>query len=195
MSEPNYINATNKAYETLIKFNEFSHPVQIFNVIKRLPNVKLYKYSEYAMRNNLTDFEFFDLAPSEYGFTIYNSKKDIYQLIYNDLKDYTTIRFTLAHELGHIILKHKEDGIIEKKEANCFARNFLCPVLMAKELKLKTIVDYVNCFNVSEPMAEVSIKFQKCDFANIEFLNSLIYYNCMYQSLTEVPLGIYRYSG
>ena len=37
------------------------------------------------------------------------------------------LNFTLAHELGHIVLHHKETGPAEEAEADCFASHLLCP--------------------------------------------------------------------
>ena len=76
-------------------------------------------------------------------------------------KDETTIKFTIAHELGHIVLKHCEDNYFTQKEDNCFARNLISPIPLVNRYKLNISRDYVRCFGISEPMAEVSFAFAK----------------------------------
>ena len=37
------------------------------------------------------------------------------------------LRFTLAHELGHVALRHGGEGEHEEREADCFASHLLAP--------------------------------------------------------------------
>ena len=37
------------------------------------------------------------------------------------------LRFTLAHELGHRVLGHRDSTPAEEREADCFASHLLCP--------------------------------------------------------------------
>ncbi|MBD5081126.1 MAG: ImmA/IrrE family metallo-endopeptidase [Ruminococcaceae bacterium] len=98
----------------------------IHRIVDNLKNVKIYKYSEVAKRFNIKSYDFEHyIAPSEYGCTIYDPKKGRWLLFYNETKSEESIRFTLAHELGHIILKHTNDNEFNEREANCFARNIL----------------------------------------------------------------------
>ncbi len=165
---PDYIKATNAAYDVLIQFGEFSLPICIFSVIKQIKNISLHRYTELAKRMN-TSFNklITEVVPSFHGFTTFNKSKSRYIIFYNDLKDQTTIRFTLAHELGHIILGHTKDGVTENREANCFARNFLCPVPIIEEMNLCSIYEYTENFYISELMAKVSINFKDYDLKNI----------------------------
>lgn len=194
MSEPDYSIATNKAYETLINFKEFSFPIGIYSVLQKMKNVRLYTYSQWAQNFRITYDDFLLIAPSYYGFTIIDSKNHNYFVIYNEKKDYTTIRFTLAHELGHIILGHQKDDNNENKEANCFARNFLCPIPAVTELNLNTVSEYMECFYVSEPMAEVAVDLKNCDFINITNSNYRSYNDYVYCYMTGMSLNeIYGY--
>ena len=191
---PDYSLATNMAYRTLITFHEFSFPISIFSVLRAMGNIVVNSYSEVAQRFNITFNEFYELASSDYGFTIRDFKNDRYEVYYNDRKCDTTIRFTLAHELGHIVLKHHKDGDKEDKEANCFARNYLCPIPAAMEMKLETIKDYIDCFFVSEPMAEVSMNFRKRDYTNISNFNYNKYNNSVICEMTGMTLNeLYGY--
>lgn len=47
------------------------------------------------------------------------------------------LSFTLAHEVGHILLGHKRDGDEEERLANAFAAELLMPRVLAGELLLR----------------------------------------------------------
>lgn len=132
----------------------------IYSNIQKLPWNKSAPFSEFIQR-----------VSSVHGFTISDKNLNKHLIFYNEFKDETTIRFALAHELEHIILQHDEDNDISNKETNCFACNLLCPVPIAREFNLRTVEDYVSCFQVSEPMAEVSLDYKSIDFNNISQYN------------------------
>ena len=73
-------------------------------------------------------------------------------------------RFTVAHELGHMLLNHKDlshavhnendNKNIEEFQANIFARGLLMPAIVLKELNYITPQDIANICNVSLQSAE-----------------------------------------
>lgn len=86
--------------------------------------------------------------------------------------------FTIAHELGHYILKHKPDeyGVLPRipnlseknpieQEANCFAANLLVPSKMLKETMNKYSLTRLNTsllaqiFGVSEEVMRIRLKW------------------------------------
>ena len=71
----------------------------------------------------------------------FNPAKTI--IFYNDKQDREHIRFTLAHELAHLVLTHSgTDEEIYEHEADIFANYFLAPaplVLRDSELHIKSI--------------------------------------------------------
>ena len=114
-------------------------------------------------------------AASNHGYT-HSDHKGHYLIFFND----TTIRFTLAHELGHIILDHNGVNPYNEKEADCFARNILCPIPIIRSYGISTPADYVNCFGISKPMAEIAFRYAKSDMYyitknNYQLLNKKIY--------------------
>ena len=167
MIEPDYYKSTNKAYEIINKFGYYSIPISVFKLIQLFQNIKLYSYSDAAFKQSITYNDFYEIAPSEFGFSMIDNNTDNCIIFYNDKKMESVIRFTLAHELGHCLLHHLKDGKIESMEANCFARNLLCPIYVVLELGLTDIYEYMELFNVSKSMAEVSIKFKNADYINI----------------------------
>ena len=57
---------------------------------------------------------------------IYSLKS--YFILYNDNMDINRIRFTIAHEIGHIALGHEESNDETESEADYFARHLLVPI-------------------------------------------------------------------
>jgi len=88
---------------------------------------------------------------SEEGFTL---DETIY---YNDYQIPTRIRFTIMHEIGHIMLDHFEDDDVAEIEANFFAGYILVPPVLVYALDRTNDIDQdqiKNLFNVSNPVAE-----------------------------------------
>ena len=195
MTEPNYNYATNQAYRLLNEFSVYSFPTPIFLIIKKFSDIKLLSYTQVAKKQNITYDQFYSLASSEYGFSKKDNITNKTLILYNDKKDETVIRFTLAHELAHYYLHHYEDDYAEDKEANCFARNILCPVPIIQEMGISTIKEYTEAFKVSEPMANVAIQMKYVDSINItkenynRFNDNVI---CHYYGITLADL--YGYS-
>lgn len=167
----NYKLASNAAYKVLENYNGNLPQIDVFKIIKSYKNIRLLTYSDAATKQRCDFSEFIQNVPSFHGFTISDKHLNKHLIFYNESKNNTTIRFTLAHELGHIILQHDEDNAVSNKEANCFARNLLCPVPIAREFSLQTVKDYISCFEISEPMAEVSLDYKLVDFDNITQYN------------------------
>lgn len=85
-----------------------------------------------------------------------------YLIVYNNQKPATRIRFSLAHELGHIVLGHLNDARTELErgglddvtyhilegEANTFAGNFLAPPILIHE-RAKEQNDSITASTVS----------------------------------------------
>ncbi|MDE6182574.1 MAG: ImmA/IrrE family metallo-endopeptidase, partial [Eubacteriales bacterium] len=77
-------------------------------------------------------------------------------------------RFTIAHELGHILLKHNElshtvhnendNKNIEEFQANIFARGLLMPAIVLKEINCIGPENISNICNVSLQTAEYRSK-------------------------------------
>ncbi len=161
---PNYERATNAAYYVLQDYDGKFPEIDIFHIINKFENIFLCSYSKFAEKLDATHNEFaYNFASSEHGFTIANYNKNKFIICYNNWKDETTIKFTLAHELGHVVLKHKADNQTARKEADCFARNLLCPIPVSDGFSLESVSDYAKCFNISEPMAIACIGNRRSD--------------------------------
>ena len=189
MPEPDYKYATNVAYDELSYYNGSFPQINIFELLEESGDIVLKSYSQAARYLNCTHNEFtYTIAQSEYGFTVTDPRTGNHIIFFNNLKDDKTIRFTLAHELGHIRLGHTEDNEVADKEANCFARNLLCPVQIIKELELSTAEEYAECFGISLPMATASIAHFESDYHYITDRNYQIVNDKIYSYMTGYGL-------
>ncbi|WP_455719013.1 ImmA/IrrE family metallo-endopeptidase [Anaerosporobacter sp.] len=76
-------------------------------------------------------------------------------IFYNDEKPETRIRFSLMHELGHILLDSEDEFA-----ANVFASNILAPRI-AIQYSSKNYKDVMNLFGLSEEAANIAFNDYK----------------------------------
>lgn len=140
MTRPaNYVRPIQLSLQVLREAGIRSFPVSLMQILRHY-GIRLMSYEDFYAVNDcdiktcITQF-----GPD--GATIESG--GMYLIVYNkNATPKDRIRFTLAHELGHIFLKHHAElGLaflrrlqVEKNlyavmedEANCFARNLLCP--------------------------------------------------------------------
>lgn len=126
-----YHRATRNAYRTLIATGIDNLPVDVTAICGRCRNTKVLSFME--VRELLdNDYEPLIDGPSRLAFTMRHTIGDtIHNLIlWNDeeiSRSSGLYRFSLAHELGHIVLKHTCADYVAELEANCFAQHLLCP--------------------------------------------------------------------
>jgi Zn-dependent peptidase ImmA (M78 family) len=76
-----------------------------------------------------------------------------YIILYNDEMDSNRIRFTIAHEIGHIVLGHEYSCEETESEADYFARNLLVPMGILIHRHISDYIEIVNMFEVSYTVA------------------------------------------
>ena len=125
--------ARNKAWECLIETNTNTLPISLNKIIK------YYKLNFVLFEDNIKE-----------AFT----KNNIIHI--NKTLPKTRGRFTIAHELGHILLKHNNlehsthtNIGLEEYQANIFARCLLMPAIVLKEINCIEPQDIANICNVS----------------------------------------------
>ena len=185
---PNYKKATNAAYRLIAERDQFSLAANVFAIAEQLENCRVFTYGQTNFLYNTPLEDLF--AVSEYGFSM--KKKSNRIIYYNEKMPLSCIRFTLAHEIGHAILEHQdEDDPLAEKEANCFARNLLCPAPIISAFELLFVRDYVAVFDVSAEMARIAINHHSSDAYYInkafsDIIEDKIYaFNMGYDSLSE----------
>lgn len=160
MPKPNYPRATNAAYQLLANRKTFSIRTDVFRIANSLPECRLLSYGD-AVQKYGCDWQAL-INNSEDGFSVRLGRQTI--ILYNEKKPKRRIRFTIAHEIGHHVLSHDDgDNLSFEREANCFARNLLCPVPLIEYFHIYTVNSYVDAFDVSPQMARIAIKKLETD--------------------------------
>lgn len=133
MNKPNFKKAQEEAYKVLIYQQHFSFPINPLQIKLRDCNVKIISLQEYSKKVNLNLNNLTMNGKFNDGYT-YNIGNTFF-IFYNDFIDTKErIVWTISHELGHIILKHKTQSNINEVEANFFAAQLLVPQCVLKQL-------------------------------------------------------------
>lgn len=128
-----------------------------------------------------TDFHEDLMALSKDGFTYYYDGK--YFIYYNTMKPANRIRFTLFHEIGHIILNHhtefkkeilqsSENTTFMESEANIVARNLMAPAHIIRNLYTEMNNLIPEIFKMSDEASINRIRWINKDYKEIKYKNS-----------------------
>lgn len=161
-----YKKARDAAWQLIIDMNINELPVKVSTIIRQL-GIGLYNYQDNV--EFIQKLKLDTIAKSSDGFTLFVNNQ--YKVFYDNTKPVARIRFTLGHELGHIICKHEfqltaesyittrntepslKDNPIET-EANIFASRLLAPACVLHELKLFTPDEIAEYCCISQQAAE-----------------------------------------
>ncbi|MBP3365927.1 MAG: ImmA/IrrE family metallo-endopeptidase [Treponema sp.] len=127
-------------YEDL-GYTEF--PVNVYELCHRL-GIRLIKYS--ALKPDCTEYS---MHCSDDGFLLFNIDRGCYQVYYNDRMPPERIRFTIMHEIAHIMLEHTKHTAKNEQEANFFAKTALVPLGMIYKLRLSNSFEIADTFGIS----------------------------------------------
>lgn len=79
----------------------------------------------------------------------------IYYIFYDNCMDIPSQRFTIAHEIGHIVMQHFSNlSPTREKEANMFASRLLMPMCVLHECKINSYLELQQMCNVNSELAE-----------------------------------------
>lgn len=164
-----YKNARDGAWQCLLDHNVCSLPVPLRRIAAN-SGIKLVANSTVSL-----------LHPSERGYA--ECIGDHWYIVFNDDDTIPAIRFTVAHELGHIFLGHAtEKGYHRSRrfvvkpqsesEADVFAARLLCPAVVLWGLGLHTADEIAAACNVSPAAARIRADRMKELYARGRFLTS-----------------------
>jgi len=151
LPDASYENSKQTVVNTLSIFGIRGFPINPFELAKRMGIVPK-AYSTFP-----TQVKELMLKTSEDGFStgLDNGKWDIF---YNDEGcDATRINYTIAHELGHIIVDHHTTSEVAEAEANFFGAYLLVPIPLVHVLGLTETVEIQSVFNVGFQVARNSL--------------------------------------
>lgn len=163
--QPRYAYARQRAYRLLCELEIERLPVDPWKVATSLPNVHVCKWTD--LRDNCNDDDplFIDKEGADAKTQHLRGQAD-YLVVYDDrVENYQRVRWTIAHEIGHIVLGHlvsfeatalcrgsltEKDYKVLEREADTFAVNLLAPMTIINRLpSIQTKADIMKLCNLS----------------------------------------------
>lgn len=147
------------AVDMFVKHDIRSIPIKCFEIANKM-SIRLMQYSRLTPKGLQAAME-----QSEDGFAVKRLEGfepfSTYQwyIFYNDQKTEERVRFTIMHELGHIVLDHTEASDLAEAEANFFAKYCLAPPPLVHEINPEDYIDIANRFNLSKECALYSMDY------------------------------------
>lgn len=179
--KPRYATITRKAYQLLAELEIAKFPVDPFEIINQLDSLYLAAWTE--LKENTSDSDPLLLKVRKLDAeTIVKRGSGEYLIVYDDTIGYLPrIRFTLAHEIGHIVMGHftefektslregvaPAEKIVLEREADAFAAELLAPrTILQRFPGIKNDPAWLQqtCF-LSEQAADIRAKeLKRVDF-------------------------------
>ena len=157
MNYENYKKSRNAAWEILLACRVEQLPVDLNTVLRHL-NVRAYSYSR--SRELLEATGLAEVARRVSGLTFYAGAQPV--ILYNDAETPQRVRFTIGHELGHIVLGHVQPGEYTSQNrepqpgdnpteqaANRFAADLLAPACVLWGIDLHRAEDIAEVCKIS----------------------------------------------
>ncbi|WP_411735035.1 ImmA/IrrE family metallo-endopeptidase [Paenibacillus sp. M2] len=173
--KPNFKKAEMSAYRLLREIPTDRFPIKVKDMAKEFENLKIRTYTWFAEKRKMTFEEVCTFAESEEGCCYYQKKNHQYLILYNEkISTPGRRRWTIAHEIGHYVLRHNEISnktIISRssltkdqyksfeQEADCFARSLLVPSSVLYALRKFNAKDLSSWFDISFLAAKNTLSF------------------------------------
>lgn len=153
LSDTTYEKIKNTIANLYEKYNIRTLPINPFELCSKM-KIKLVKYSEVMEKEREILY-----AVSQDGFKIEDEQG--YVIFYNDAKGSSKIKFTILHEIGHIVLGHKEGSILAETEAEWFAAYAIAPPPVIGLYDISDYFDIMNIFGVTSDCAWYAMRRYK----------------------------------
>lgn len=168
-----YQNVRDAAWQCLLDAGIKELPVSVTKIAQHF-NVNIVKNSVHGW-----------LKPSQSGIS-YQTESGEWLIVYDDSDSTGRKRFTIAHELGHILLGHQlregehhtrvfsKDRPEIETEADVFAARILSPACVLWALDLHTAEEIMERCQISYTAAQIRAERMKILYARQKFLTSPI---------------------
>lgn len=167
-----YKNARDAAWQCLIDCNVTELPIKVMAIARQL-GIRVVENSKVKDGNKL--------SPGESGKSVLQDGQWI--IIFDETQSLQRCRFTIIHELGHILLGHKTKGDQhrktihitkpeEEKEADVFASRLLAPACVLWALDLHTPKEISKVCDISLTAATNRAKRMDTLYKRNKFLTS-----------------------
>jgi len=162
----------NQVLQIYCSMDQITFPIEPCSIIDRYPNCKYITYQDFAEMNQCDIREVILLCESKSGCTHYDAAKNRYLILWNEDRADNNVtgrrRWTKAHELGHVVLRHfplvTEPALAENSfsnltaptleaEADHFAATLLAPMPLFSVLGIASVWDIRQTFGLSKEAA------------------------------------------
>lgn len=160
MNYQNYQHARDAAWRILIDCQVRELPVKVIKICREL-GIAVFSYEK--GRSIIEKFNLFGHTARTDGFTIFPDEPTIF---YDGRMPAARCRFTIAHELGHLVLNHIQRGQVtainrepemgddpNETAANQFAARLLAPACVLWGMKIHTAEDIAKTCDISHQSA------------------------------------------
>lgn len=162
----------NQVLQIYRSMDKIVFPIEPCDIISRIKNCRVLTYQQFAAMNNCSVSSVIQFCQSKSGCTHYEMENNRYLILWNDDGSGFNVpgrrRWTKAHELGHVVLRHfpkttetmlAEHGFNNlsapecESEADRFAATLLCPMPLFETLRIQSPVDIIYVFGLSTEAA------------------------------------------
>jgi|GEM_PF-842555 len=154
ITKKDYVKVRDAVWRFLLAGGVKYLPVNVEDLFEKL-NCTLVSYQD--VKEELSPFikenYFSDQTDS---FTIFYKGKTM--VVYNDDVPITRLRYSLSHELGHIVLGHTENSESNEAQAEMFAARLLMPTCVLSACKVESAEEISLLCDVSLKAAEIRFK-------------------------------------
>lgn len=184
MNYKKYIKARNASWQILIDCDVRDLPVDVFDICKKL-QIRVASYDSFAGKKIIKLLHLEQLIMTTDGLCITAvPHKPI--ILYDSTASEQRQRFTIAHEIGHLVLQHTSESFryissrncepdddaqnSREAEANVFASRLLCPACVLWKRNIRTAEEIAEQCNVSLQAAGYRMKRMQLLYARNKFL-------------------------
>ena len=171
-----YIN--NLVLKLYSQLPRIKYPLDLNEVLSLIPNCKLMSYQKFADINHCSVNDVIALCQSKSGCTHYDVETNRYLILVNlaETSNYGRRRWTIAHEIGHIVCGHHILSAVDKIAENSFAQinnqdyeieadyfvaTLLSPLPLFKAFEIQSARDIQNTFGLSAEASDIRLKEYK----------------------------------
>jgi hypothetical protein len=163
-----YKNARDASWAFLIEFGIFELPVNIKPILNSM-NITVRK-------------DYSDLAGNERGYSVFEN--NAYQIVVPDCS-IPQKRYTIMHEVGHIVMKHIQDKPEYEYEAERFAIDVLAPACVLWGLKIRDPEEIASLCNISVTSARIRAERMELLYKREQDFLKIRGHSCFLQSPLE----------
>lgn len=157
-----------KVLELYQNMETISYPIHPESILKYIPkNCRILSYQKMAQVAGCSVQDVAVMCKSNSGATHYDPEKNRYLILYNGESNTGRIRWTMAHEIGHICIGHLEAieeaeiaytesrGFYDQfeSEADYFAWNLLAPLPIMREMGIRSPSEIKSVYGLSTQAA------------------------------------------